>query len=334
MSTAVAKLEPKEAGERIVALVDARADQLRSLIGNDDRLYERFRTVALHAVTSNPKLLQADPASILEAIRDSATLGLEPNGLMGEGYVLPYYDKKRGKYVAQFQVGWRGLLKLIRRSGDVASVDAQVVYEADDFDVDLGTDPRIRHKPNLTQRGKRLGAYAYARLHSGELVIEWMSDADIALVRRASKAADDGPWVDWPDEMARKTVVKRLAKRLPLAHVAERALEIEARADQEYDRPPAAPKARPTGAIAKIHERLGIAAEEGDFTEDTQTDADDTQHVNPADVPADPAPEDSGSDRAASVCGASPGDLGGDDVCQEASGHSGPHKSPEAVWPA
>ena len=331
MTTAVAKVEPKEAGERIVALVDSRADQLRSLIGNDDRLYERFRTVALHAVTSNPKLLQSDPATILEAIRDSATLGLEPNGLMGEGYVLPYYDKKRGRYVAQFQVGWRGLLKLIRRSGDVASVDAQVVFAADEFDVELGTEPRITHKPNLTTRGNRIGAYAYARLHSGELVIEWMNEADIALVRRSSKAADDGPWVDWPDEMARKTVVKRLAKRLPLAHVAERALEIEAKADQDYDRPPVAPRARPTGAVARVHERLGIASDEP--FDDSQTDADDTQEVNPAIVPADPAPEDSGSDRAASVCGATPGDLGGDDQCQEPAGHKGPHKSPEAVWP-
>lgn len=264
MSNAVARIEPKEVATRIAGMMDSRADQMRDLLGGDERLYERFRTVALHAVTSNPRLMESDPASIFEAIRDSATLGLEPNGLMGEGYVLPYRDKKTGRTLAQFQVGWRGLLKLIRRSNGIASIDAQCVYERDTFDVDLGSEPRVVHKPSLTERGNRVGAYAVCRLSSGELVIEWMPNAEIEMVRRSSKSKDNGPWVDWPDEMARKTVLKRIAKRLPLAHVAERALELEAQADSLADdqhRPTRhIASSGPTAAVQRVHERLGLSA--------------------------------------------------------------------------
>lgn len=261
MSTsAVVRVDPKETASRVTVMLDSRADQLRALLGNSEQLYERFRTVALHAVTSNPRVLESDPATIIEAIRDSATLGLEPNGLMGEGYVLPYRNRKTGRYEAQFQVGWRGLLKLIRRSGEVASIDAQCVYEQDDFAIDLGSEPRVVHRPSLAMRGNRVGAYAICRLRSGELVIEWMPNAEIEMVRRSSRAADDGPWVDWPDEMARKTVLKRIAKRLPLAHVAERALEIEARAEEGGVRPTRPLPANGHDPVTRIHERLGITS--------------------------------------------------------------------------
>lgn len=266
-TNAVARVEPKEMVSRITGMMDSRADQMRDLLGGDERLYERFRTVALHAVTSNPRLMESDPASIFEAIRDSATLGLEPNGLMGEGYVLPYRDSRTGRTLAQFQVGWRGLLKLIRRSNGIASIDAQCVYEFDTFDVDLGSEPKVVHKPSLTERGNRVGAYAVCRLSSGELVIEWMPNAEIEMVRRSSKSKDKGPWVDWPDEMARKTVLKRIAKRLPLAHVAERALEIEAQADSLADdqhRPTRHIASNgPTAAVQRVHDRLGITQGHG-----------------------------------------------------------------------
>lgn len=251
----------QDQGAVLIAMVDKRAEQFRMLLGGDERQYERFRTVAIHAITSDPKVLAADPASIIEAVRDSATLGLEPNGLLGEGHVIAY-----GKH-AQFQPGYRGLLKLARRSREVASIDAQCVYASDEFSMDLGTEARIVHRPSLGERGNRIGVYGYARLSSGELVIEWMPNADIEMVRRSSKQGNSGPWVDWPDEMARKTVIKRLCKRLPLDHLAERALELEARADSlaiEPARPTRASGQTPP-AMARVHERLGITSGDGDW---------------------------------------------------------------------
>jgi recombination protein RecT len=259
VSRAVAKRP--QTGDRSVQVADAirqRAEDYLPLLGGDERARDRFVTVAIHAITTDPKVLQCEPLSIIEAVRDSASMGLELNGLMGEGYILPYGNK------AQFQVGWRGLLRLARRSGDIAAIDAQVVYENDEFDVDLGSDPRITHRPALDDRGNRRGAYAYARLTSGELVTEWMPNADIEMVRRASRSKDGGPWVQWPDEMARKTVVKRLCKRLPLDSLAQRALEAEARADtaaSERSRPGHQEAAqRPTRAVERVHARLGITS--------------------------------------------------------------------------
>jgi recombination protein RecT len=349
MTRAVARIDPKETAGQVMVLLDNRADQLRALLGNDERLYERFRTVALHAVTSNPKVLESDPASIIEAIRDSATLGLEPNGLMGEGYVLPYRNRNTGRYEAQFQVGWRGLLKLIRRSGEIASIDAQCVYEEDEFALDLGSEPRVVHRPSLTARGNRVGAYAICRLRSGELVIEWMPNAEIEMVRRSSRAADDGPWVDWPDEMARKTVLKRIAKRLPLAHVAERALEIEARAEEESARPQRIPATAHNGdtPMARVHERLGLNTSgpapfvpRADGTavdglppvdqeqEEVRDDAAPTVEEPPPPAEHAAGPVAAGSGRvnpmAAPTCPAFSGEFG---RCQRTLDHRGPHRN-------
>jgi len=239
-----------------VDAIRARSDQFLDLLGGDERARDRWLTVALHAVTSNPDILKCDPLTVVEAVRASASMGLELNGLMGEAYLIKYGNK------AQFQVGWRGLLRLARRSGDIAAIDAQVVYSNDAFDVDLGSEPKVTHKPALSDRGNRVGVYGWARLTSGELVVEWMDNDQVELVRRSG--AKGGPWVDWYDEMARKTVIKRLCKRLPLDSLAQRALEAEARADslgreQGGTSTRSAPH-RAAAPVQRVQERLGITA--------------------------------------------------------------------------
>lgn len=231
--------------------LDSRESQLLALLGPSIPL-ERFLTVALHAVNSNPDLGKCTPLSIVEAIREAAALRLEPTGLLGDAYLVRYGDK------ARLMPGYRGLMKLARRTGDVEMIDAQVVYEGDMFDLDLGSEPRITHRPVIDgERGKYRGAYAWARLRTGELVAEWMNYADIELVRKSSKAADNGPWVTFWGEMARKSVLRRLMKHLPLTTEAEQALRLEAEAEQET--PVKSDRAK-SKLITSIHERLGIAA--------------------------------------------------------------------------
>lgn len=207
----------------VVSLMQARNDQFASLLGQEHA--ERWRTVALHALAQNKNVLQNCTAlSIVEAIRESATLNLQPTGLLGEGWILPYGDK------AQFMPGYRGYLKLLRNSGQIKTVDCQLVYMADDFRIEFGTEPKIHHVPALygeknddgeylADRGEYRGAYAWVRLTTGELVIEWMTWDDIEVVRRKSPSVQRGrqsPWDDFPGEMARKSVLRRLIKRLPL----------------------------------------------------------------------------------------------------------------------
>lgn len=232
---------------------DDRQQQLVALLG-DSIDPDRFRAVVLNTMVRNPDLQLASLESVLDAIRVSATLKLEPTGILGEGYILKYGS------TAQFEAGYRGLMKLARRSGQVAAMDAQVVYERDPFDIQLGTEPRIDHRPTVEgDRGGYRGTYAWARLVTGELVIEWMTDADVQAVRRVSRngSGSSSPWVNHYGEMARKTVIKRLMKRLPLGADAEYALRHEAEAEQDATQEPVR---RPSAAVAAIHQRLGIPA--------------------------------------------------------------------------
>lgn len=205
-----------------------RRQQLKSVLGSDSAV-DRFITVSLHSLGGNRELVErCTPASIMEAIRESAVLDLEPTGILGEAWLVKHGNR------AILRVGYRGYLKLIRRSGHVQAVDCQLVYDNDKFAVELGTNSHITHLPTLeTERGNYRGAYAWARLKSGELIVEWMTFADIEAVKAVSETGKRGfgPWADWWGEMARKTVLRRLAKRLPLTAHAEAAVAVDEQAD-------------------------------------------------------------------------------------------------------
>ena len=108
---------------------------------------ERFTRIALSAVGNTPKLAVCTPQSFLGAMMNAAQLGLEPNTPLGQAYLIPYENRKKGITECQFQIGYKGLLDLAYRSGEVSMVDAQVVYENDKFDYELGLNPILKHKP-------------------------------------------------------------------------------------------------------------------------------------------------------------------------------------------
>jgi recombination protein RecT len=108
-----------------------------------------------------------------------------------------------------------------------------LVYDHDEFDIGLGTDPFVFHKPSQGKdRGNYKGAYAWSKTKRGEYTIEWMTQADIEDVRKVSQMRNAGAWKDWWGEMARKSVIRRLAKRLPLHTTAAAALAAEEEADK------------------------------------------------------------------------------------------------------
>jgi recombination protein RecT len=228
-----------------------RAQMLDTLLAGSGITPDRFMAVVLNSIVRSPDLQTASLESILDSVRVAATLRLEPTGILGEGYIVKYKD------TAQFEAGYRGLMKLARRSGQVDSLDSQVVYTSDRFEIDLGTEPRILHQPCMeSQRGNFRGAYAFARLTNGELVIEWMPTPDIEAVRKVSRnsSGEHSPWVNHYGEMARKTVIKRLMKRLPLGTDGELALTHEAELDAQDQ-----PARTPSPQVTDIRKRLGIA---------------------------------------------------------------------------
>jgi recombination protein RecT len=167
---------------------------------------ERFRTVVMTAVFSDPALFSADRKSLFHACALAAKDGLLPD--KREAALVAYGSKIT--YVPMYQ----GLLKRARQSGEIASVRTHVVYEHDTFSVVFGDNEKIEHIPNLKDRGEIVGAYCIVALKSGEVVREIMTRTDLDKIRATSKAKH-GPWVDWFDEMARKSVFRRASKWLP-----------------------------------------------------------------------------------------------------------------------
>lgn len=180
---------------------------------------EKFTRVAMTAIQNTPALAKADRASLFGAVVRLAQDGLLPDGR--EAAIVMFGDK------AQAMPMIAGVLKKIRQSGDVAKVSAQVVYENDEFVWHLGFDENVTHNPPALDkpRGKAIGAYATAVLKDGSRLLEVMSLEEIEKVRAVSRSGKNGPWVQWWGEMARKTVMRRLSKRLPMSTDIEDALD-------------------------------------------------------------------------------------------------------------
>ena len=173
---------------------------------------EKFIRTTLTAVQMNPELLGADRRSLLGACMKAAQDGLLLDGREAAPVI---FNTKEGKKV-QYMPMVGGILKKIRNSGELSSISAQVVYDKDQFEYELGDNESITHKPFLgSDRGKQIAVYAVAKTKDGAIYREVMSVSDVEKVRAASRAGKFGPWVDWWDEMAKKTVIRRMAKRLP-----------------------------------------------------------------------------------------------------------------------
>ncbi|MFK0570335.1 recombinase RecT [Endozoicomonas sp.] len=193
---------------------------------------ERLLNVCMTEIRRTPKLRECSQASLLGSVIQSAQLGLEPGSALGHCYLIPFFNRKLGCLECQFMLGYRGMLALARRSGSIVSIDARVVYSADDFDLRYGTETRVIHKPRLTgDRGGVLGVYAVAHLQGGGSQVDYMTVEEVLKVRDSSKAKGDGPWQTHFEEMAKKTVVRRLFKYLDVSIEALTAVGLDERAD-------------------------------------------------------------------------------------------------------
>lgn len=180
--------------------------------------FDRMCRSLINAVSTTPQLAQCSPASLFLSSVRSFSLGLEPNGALNEAYLIPYWNSKKSCYEAQFQPSYRGLQNLARRSGEIAEIYSKAVKENDIFDVEEGTDRKIIHKPNyMKDRGKAVCYYAVFRTKDGNVDFEVMSLEEIEAIRSLSKAKDADAWVIHFEEMAKKTVMRRLLKRAPMS---------------------------------------------------------------------------------------------------------------------
>lgn len=211
-SKAVAKTDnaPKSLQQYIKQMEGEIAKALPSVITP-----ERFTRIVLSALSTNPKLGECSPKSFLGAMMTAAQLGVEANTPLGQAYLIPF--RNHGVMECQFQLGYKGLIDLAYRSGEVSIIQAHAVYENDEFSYELGIDPKLKHVPATGDRGNPICFYAMFKTKDGGYGFEVMSMDDVrAHARKYSKAYGSGPWQTNFEEMAKKTVLKRVLKYAPL----------------------------------------------------------------------------------------------------------------------
>lgn len=178
---------------------------------------ERFTRIVTSAISTTPQLAQTTPQSFLGAMMTAAQLGLEPNTPLGQAYLLPY--KNHGRLECQFQLGYKGLIDLAYRSGQVTIIQAHEVRENDEFSYSFGLEPTLHHVPARSDRGQVVCYYAMFRTKDGGFGFEVMSREDVeAHARKYSKSygGSFSPWSTNFDEMAKKTALKKCLKYAPL----------------------------------------------------------------------------------------------------------------------
>lgn len=299
----------------------------------------RLKGVVLSVFTRRPELWECDPISVARAVVECAQVGLEPTGAVGGAHLVPFFNKATGRKEAQLIFDYRGSVALARRSGEVKRVEARIVREKDEFDFEYGLEPTLRHVPALVDDpGPMTYAYAVGIFRDGSRQFEVMSAPQIEAVRQRSKSKDNGPWVTDYFEMAKKTVLKRLLKLLPLSIEARAALEFED--EQEREAAPAASD-RAAQMRSTLRDRVARGFTGDAITLGTMEGATDGERAagaaELAKAEAEYAQGEATTEpdveaEARVLCGAEDARLE-TGACELDTGHEGPHRNAGSVWP-
>jgi recombination protein RecT len=228
-----------------------------------DLVFEREARFALQIIQNSDMLQGSDPETVYNSIINVATLGLSLNPVQGEAALIPRWNSKKGMMDCTVSPMYRGLVRLATESGRVSHIKAELVFEADEFRIKLGTDPQIDHDPTNSilsgegarvvdfvdkSRNKLRAVYLVANLSNGGKIVGVMSYDELLKVAMCSdsfnpkqkpgkpKRNPSGPWVYHPGEMAKKSIINRDQKTWPRASsgpdVLDRAMQITKEADE------------------------------------------------------------------------------------------------------
>jgi recombination protein RecT len=227
----VKRLPVAQQMEGISRLLAQQVKQIGSVIASH-LTPEKMARIALNELRTNDNLFKIaaqNPQSFVNAVLQASHLGLEIGGALGQAYLVPF------KGEVKMMPGYRGLISIARRSGEITSINAEVVYENDKFDLTLGIDPRVDHKPMLKgDRGRPALVYMVAKFKDGGHHFEWMTIEEVEKIKSRSSAVASGkktPWDTDFDEMVKKTVVRRGWKYMPMSIEMQKAVMIEAAND-------------------------------------------------------------------------------------------------------
>ena len=183
---------------------------------------DRFTRLAISTLNNSPDLQKCDTQSFMKAMMTCAQLGLEPSPVLGTCYLLPFNNRKAGKMEVQFILGYKGMITLARRSGEILSMSVRPVYKNDIFKIGFGMEDTLDHVPygcredeDFAESGAFRGVYMVCKFKDGGHLIDYMPKAEIERHRAKSLAKDFGPWKDFYEEMALKTIIRKNFKYLP-----------------------------------------------------------------------------------------------------------------------
>lgn len=187
---------------------------------------ERIISIAATTIARNPQIAQCTPASLLGSVMQASILGFPPVEALGYCYFVPYNAKKKGaegKDVwlkeVQFQIGYKGMIDLARRSGKIKTVYAEVVREGDEFNVTMGLEQSLEHKPKFDSSKPLTFVYAVCHYTDGGYNFVVLSKSDIERLRMRSpmqKENPSGAWATDYEAMAKAKALKQLSKYMPL----------------------------------------------------------------------------------------------------------------------
>lgn len=236
------KVEELPSVQKFTTYLDRYEKQvIPSLLQNNTMSPSKFATIVGNEVKKNEKLLKAfseNPSSLFASILAGAEIGLVPSDLLGEFYLIPRNIKQsNGQYKMTVTplIGYKGLVKLLLRGGDIESIDAQVVYKGDKFSVAYGLTPKLEHKPkfdadrtsdNITH------IYAIAHLKSGKAQFHVMTRAELDAVKNMSKYDNELYFNDVKNPnrwMEKKSCLIQLSKLLDKDYYGQKAIELDSR---------------------------------------------------------------------------------------------------------
>ena len=222
MANEVAKSEPNKAMTLKETIKSEAFKGATSAFFSKPENQERFLQAAVNAQVRVPKLASCDKKSFLMSLMQLAQMGLYPDGR--NAHLIPYGN------TCTLIIDYKGMVTLALRSDKVSKVEAFSVYKNDHFRLING---EVIHEVDnpFEDRGELIGFYAVCQFKDGTKKYEVMSKKEVDDIRKRSRAGQSGPWVTDYEEMAKKTVFKRLSKWLPVTPDLEAAVEHD---NQEY----------------------------------------------------------------------------------------------------
>lgn len=206
----------------IGSLMEAQKQRIAEALPACGMTVDRFARLAISTFSNNPDLQKCTQASFMRAMMTCAQLGIEPSPVLGTCYLLPFNDRKKGTTEAQFILGYKGMIQLARRSGEIVRMSVRPVYQNDIFKIGFGLEDTLEHVPygcredrDYPESGAFRGVYMVCKFKDGGHLIDYMPKAEIERHRAKSLAKDFGPWKDFYEEMALKTIIRKNFKYLP-----------------------------------------------------------------------------------------------------------------------